>query len=99
MDLAVTRELKAFANREGIQVIDLYPSLTTLVNKLSPDAGATELPFFKLDGHMNKVGHRITAADLRIYFLRHCKPDKTIQVPCNSSPIPPGARNVASPGK
>jgi hypothetical protein len=84
-DLAVTRELKIFANQEGIQIIDLYPSFAAFVNKLSPGATAMELPFFKLDGHMNKVGHRITAADVRSFFQRHCEPDINIQVPCNSS--------------
>jgi hypothetical protein len=69
-ELSVTNAVREFCGENEIDVIEMLPSLRNYVNDLSRTGrlGFSCLPYFKEDGHLNEIGHKLVAEEVSRYF-------------------------------
>jgi hypothetical protein len=63
-DLVQARALREFAERNGMDMIDLTPAFQSAAAHLSDDATQDQYPYLQIDSHPSPRGHEIIAAEI-----------------------------------
>jgi len=60
--------IKAFAEKNGIDFIDISPKILSYMHRLPLERSYKEYPYLEIDGHLSDVGNFLTAQEIKGYF-------------------------------
>lgn len=71
-EIKLRKSLKAFCTENGISMLDIAEPVIKYVQTvaLNPDFREQQLPFFKIDGHMNEVGQVLITEEVKKYLAQ-----------------------------